>query len=270
MAWYDGIEGIDDATTAFIKTQGLDAIEAPQAAAKAVAALYNAQQKLGADPNQLLRVPTDANDAAGWGVVHARLGVPKDAAAYDLSSVKRADGSAPPQAFVDHVRATAFANKMTPAQAIAFASAQIGFEDKGAADTLQRRTVANQIAVDELKRVHGDNYPVFEFKARRAAEKMGISNATFDAVGNAHPEGVAGFLTEMYNFGQKMSESDLLGGKGNVGGTPAYTPAEATARKAALFADEAFRARFVSGDTAAVGEMRALDRIRVAGWQAAR
>lgn len=259
--WYEGVEGLDDTTTGFIKAQGLDALDAPQAAAKAIVALYGATQKLGGDPNQLLRLPTDPNDAAGWGAVHERLGVPKEASAYDFSSVKRADGSPAAPAFIEHVRTAAFANKMTPAQAVAFANAQLGYEAKGASDDVQRRTVTNQLAVDELKSIHGENYPVFEFKARRAGEAMGISKATFDLIGNAHEKGLAGFLTEMYNFGQKMSESDLLGNKQNPGGTPAYTPQEAAARKETLSNDPVFRARFTAGETEAISEMQALSRI---------
>lgn len=266
MAWYDGVEGLDDATTGFIKAQGLDALEAPAAAAKAVVALYNAQSKLGAPAAELVHLPSDMA-APGWATVHERLGVPKDAAAYDFSAVKRADGSAVPPAFVEHVRATAFANKMTGAQAVAFANAQLGFEAKGASDTLQQKTVANQTAVDELKRIHGDNYPVFEFKAKRAAEAMGVPAGMFDQI--AAVVGVSDFLTRMYNFGQKMSESDLLGDKGNPGGTPAYTPQEAIARKQAQMNDPTFRQKFASGDAASIAEMGALNRI-IHNRQAAR
>lgn len=258
MAWYDGVEGLDDATTGFIKAQGLDALEAPAAAAKAIVALYGAQQKLSAPADELVRFPKDPA-APEWNTVHERLGVPKDAAAYDFSTVKRADGSAAPPEFVEHVRATAFANKMTPAQAVAFANAQLGFEAKGASDATQRKTVANQTAVDELKRIHGDNYDVFEFKAKRAAEAMGVPAGMFDQIANAI--GVGEFLTKMYNFGQKMSESDLLGNKGNPGGTPAYTPQEALARKNALYADAGFREKWAKGDASVISEMGALNRI---------
>lgn len=259
MAWYDGIEGLDDNTTGFIKAQGLDALEAPQAAAKAVVSLFQAQQKLGADPSELVRFPK-APDAPEWGAVYERLGVPKEATAYDLSGVKRQDGSAPTPEFLQHVRDTAFAGKMTNAQAVAYAQGQLGFEAKQQQAQQQQRTVANQVALDALKGTHGANYPVFEFRARKAGELLGISGDVWDAVANS--VGVEKLMNQMHNLGLKMSESELLGpGNTNPGGTPAYSPAEAQARKDQLYADTAFVERFGKGDAQALQEIRNLDRI---------
>lgn len=255
MAWYEGIEGIDESTTGFIKEAKLDALEAPQAALGAVRLALDLRSKVGDDPAKIIRLPDDGSLTP----VYDKLGVPKEAAGYDFSAVKRADGSAPDAAFIEHVRSVAFENKMTPAQAVAYAKGQIGFEGQQAKEALERRTVANQTAVDELKRIHKQNYPVFEAKARMAAERMGLSREMFDAIGNA--VGVGALMTQMYNLGLKMGETELLGGEGNPGGTPAYTPGEARAKREQLMNDQPFVQRFATGDVQAIAEIRALDRI---------
>jgi hypothetical protein len=59
----------------------------------------------GVPASQLVKLPKDAADEAGWKAVYSRLGMPAEAKDYDLSGVKRADGTDVDQALADTLRA---------------------------------------------------------------------------------------------------------------------------------------------------------------------
>lgn len=210
--------------------------------------------------DDMVRLPKDTSDPA-WATVYERLGVPKDAAGYDLSAVK---GS--PE-FIEHVRAVAVAHKMTPAQATAFATAQLAFQERQAATAAEAQRAANGAAEAELRTAWGAEYDVNKFRATKAAEQLGLDAAALDAVGRTI--GATKLMEQLRVLGSRMGEAELLrGGTTPTGGAgmPTYTQPEAIARLTSLKDDTApggWASRFAAGEAKAIEEAMHLNRIIV-------
>src|ERR1700719_2808576 len=92
--WFDtvipkGADNVPDpAMLDYIKNRGYDKVDAGTAAIKAMAAHREAEKLIGVPANELLRMPKDTADAEGWTRFNDRIGVPKEAKEYDVSTVK--------------------------------------------------------------------------------------------------------------------------------------------------------------------------------------
>src|SRR5579872_1368236 len=84
-------KGVDADLQGYITNRGLDKLDVKAAALKAIEFHRNAEAKLGAPADRLLRIPTDAADAEGWGKIHTALGKPAKPENYDFSAVTDAD-----------------------------------------------------------------------------------------------------------------------------------------------------------------------------------
>lgn len=261
MSWLEGLQ-VPDETKGFVTSQGWDKLDPAQAALAAVTIAREAQTRLGGPLDEMLRVPKDTSDAA-WNTVYERMGVPKDATAYDLSSVKRLDGSAPPPEWVENVRQIAAANKMTNAQAVAFAQGQVAFDGQQSATSAEQNRIRAEAEKVALKQAWGPEHDLKMFRATKAAELLGLSPDVLQAV--AEKVGFVKTMDQLNVLGSRMSESELLGGGAGSSGPKAYTREQAVARRAELMQSQEFGQRFVNGDERAVAEMTNLNRIIVAG-----
>lgn len=261
--WYSTY---DEPLKAHIINKGWDKVDQPTAIKNAIQSHHELEKMRGLPDDQIAVIPKTPDDPR-WGVLRDRLGVPKDAAGYDFASVKQADGSAPPETFVNTVREIAAANHLTAAQATAMATALLAVGAKDAADaaaTNQTKIAAEQTV---LRTNWGGEFEMRSVIAKRGAEALGLSKETISAI--EQNVGYAKIMEDFYNVGLKTGEAKLLGGGGG-GGPASMTRDEAIARKTALYADQGFVQRFVNAEAQAVAEMRNLDVIIVGPPPAAR
>jgi hypothetical protein len=213
---------------------------------------------IGAPPEQLIRLPKDAKDEAGWKSVHQRLGVPKEATEYDFSAVKRADGNALDPALTDAIRASAFTNNVTKDAAAAVAADVAKALDavESARSTEQAAKLAEQKA--NLHKSWGTNKDINLLTAAQGAKRLGVSAEAVVAL-----EKTLGYAEVMEMFrkiGAGTSEDTFVDGKS---GNP-KTMESAQSRLNELMTDQAWAKRLLAGDVTTKREFDALSQ-QIAG-----
>jgi len=231
-------------------------LDDPKAAfTEAVKAARAAQQFVGAPPEQLLRLPKDQTDEAGWKAIYGRLGVPEAAKDYDFSGVKFADGTAVDDAFAEAIRPALLNARVPKDRAAEVVQAVVKFMDGAEAEESAAQTAKLTEEKATLAKNWGKNEAANKFIASQAAEKLGLKP---DAV--AALEGVIGYaaIMEMFHkIGRSLGEDKYVSGEQPGGGIMSKEMAQA--RKGELMGDKAWVARHNSGDAAARREMRALN-----------
>jgi hypothetical protein len=139
--WYDGA-GAED--VGYFQNRGWDKVDAKTAAINAAKAHREAEKLIGAPAAELVRLPKDPNDAAGWAAVRSRLGVPADEKGYNFADVKHADGSA-----LTEAEAAAWAKRshsagLRPADAVAMVADAIKAGDEPARAALSRSRASSR------------------------------------------------------------------------------------------------------------------------------
>jgi len=254
--WFKGVSGVDDEIIGHLQNRGLDKKSAAEAAISEARAYREAQKLLGVPPEQLVRIPKDANDQEGWAKLHERLGVPTDLTKYDFSDVKFTDGSAVEDDFVKSLREFAGSTKLTvdAAKSVArFIVKQI--EASEAADTAEYASkLANEQTI--LKTNWGSNAAVNKVVAENAAAKLGVKPEEIAALEKG--VGYARVMEMFRNIGVRMGEDQFVNG-GQPGG--AMTVEQAKATLAQREADKDWVAKFERGDSAAKNEWNNLTRV---------
>lgn len=251
--WHSTIAGED---LGFIQNRGWDKLEAPAAAVEAIKAYRAAASRLGAPPEELVRLPKDPN-APEWADVHKRLGRPDTAAEYDFSVVKNGDKPG----LDDQMAATlrdAFHKANLPvsaaisvAQAIADHSAGVA---KAAATEAQVTADAEMARLDAM---WGPQKETNRFIAERAAQTLGISKEMVD--GLVKTIGGANTMEGLRKLGVQMGEARHITGQGDESGK-IVSAEQARERLTTLLKDEAWRQKFASNDSVARGEYDQLTR----------
>lgn len=260
-----------------VQSRGWDKLDATAAALEAVKGHVSATQMLGVPVDQLIRMPKDAADEAGWKAVWSKLGAPDKPEGYSFEGIS----------FEDESSTTAFVGKMREAAAklnvpapMAAALAKAAFEHitglVSAADA--ESAAAVQEAEAALKQNWGQNYDANKFVSDRGAqviaERMGAR------LGAKVPELVQ--LARDSGFGEVVAEMMRVVGAGYgedkivtspTGGGNAMTRDQAMARKAELMGngrmgsgDVEFQKRYQAGDAAARREILALNTL-IAGTE---
>lgn len=249
--WYDG--KADAETTGYWQNKGWKADDPVTIALEATKAAREAQKFVGVPADQLIRLPKDAKDEAGWNAVWGRLGKPKEAKEYDFSAVKRADGTAIDEAFAETIRQTAFANHVPKDAATAFAQSVVkhleGSEVSKAAELASK--VGEQKA--NLAKSWGPKAEENLLTAKQGARRLGVSPEEIAAL-----EKTVGYdkVMEMFRkIGAGTSEDSFVEGKAPGS---AKTAESAQARLNELMADPAWGARLTKGDAEAKREFNAL------------
>jgi hypothetical protein len=101
--WYEG--KLDAELIGHIENKGWKKDDPGRVAIEATKQARELQKHFGVPPDQLIKLPKDTTDEAGWRAVRERLGAPKEAKDYDLTSVKHADGKDIDTALADTLRA---------------------------------------------------------------------------------------------------------------------------------------------------------------------
>jgi len=241
--WYDG--KLDADLIGHVQNAGWKVDDPATLAAEAVKAHREARKFIGVPENQLLRLPADAKDEAGWNSVWHRLGVPKDPKEYDFSAVKRADGTVIDEAFADTIRQTAATNRIPKNAATAFAQSVVKHIE--GQETTRAAELATKLNTEkaELAKNWGPNADLNKLTAMQGAKRLGVSPEEVAAL-----ENVVGYSKVMEMFrkvGAGTSEDTFVEGKG----TTPTTSASAQARLTELQADKAWVDRLFKGDAAA-------------------
>ena len=254
--WYDKLATPE--LVGHLQTHGWDKKTPTEVAIAAAQSHYSASKLIGADPSQVLKLPKDAADEAGWKTVYERLGVPKDATGYKFDGLKFADGKPPEKDFTDWVSAQALALKMNPNQALQFAQSMIKRTDDAKTSAAADDTAKRQVEVEALRKNWGKNIDQNLFVATRAATALGVSKETVDALAKLEGVGYAKVMEMFHTIGSTMGEANFIGG-GNAPAGGIMSLEQAKTAKAGYMADTAWVQRYRDGDKTARREMEAVN-----------
>ena len=212
-----------------------------------------AEKFVGVPADQVLKLPKDASDEAGWVSVRQRLGMPAEAKDYDFTTIKRADGSAIDQTLADSLRA-AMHKAGTPKDAAPeIIKAVVKNMDDAAAATAATRANTLKAERETLTKEWGNNFEFNRLTAMQGAKRLGVDEATV-----AKLESEIGYAKVMEMFrkiGQGTSEDTFV--EAGSSGNPT-TLNGAKARISELKSDPEFTRKYLAGSKKEVDEMNAL------------
>lgn len=252
--WHQGLDG---ELIGHAQNKGWKLDDPKTAFTAAAQAHREAQSKLGIPAEQLLRLPKDLTDEAGWKSVYSRLGKPDTAKDYDLTGVKLANGADLPAALTDALRDSLYAAHTPKDRAADIAKAVAKFMDTSAAETA---TVAAGKLTEEkaaLAKNWGKNEAAFKFIASQAAQKLGITPETVAALENVI--GYKSIMEMFHKIGVSHGEDKFIAADSGNPGNGLMSREQAQARKSELMADKSWQDRYMKGDVIARKEMRSLN-----------
>jgi hypothetical protein len=264
--WYANVQGADDAFTGVLASKGWAAMKPEELAVTAVRAFRNAESVIGVPPEELLRVPKDAN--GDWSKVYQRIGKPEKMDGYDFTGVKFKDGTDPDAKFLGVVREAAWKNNLTKDAAKGVTTEVLKFlEGESEAQSAEATAKLGESKAALAKRwgVMPDqiqNSAQFAV-AKSAVAKLGWTPEIVNALESA--AGYEKVMEALRDLGSRMGEDTFI--KSPDGGsnlTGAMTAEQAQMRKSALMQDNAWITRYNNGDVEARAEMSNLNKILVA------
>jgi hypothetical protein len=225
----------------------------PQATASKMWEQYkHLESHFGVSADKLIRLPNDANDAAGWQGVHQRLGVPKDGKDYDLAAVRFADGSDLEESFTAAMRGALLKANVSKEAATDLVKAVIQyFDDADSAEKAMHTASLNDEKTRLLKE-WGPNAEMNRLTAMQAVKRLGVDPATVETLEQAM--GYSKVMEMFRKIGAGTSEDTFVGGD-NAHPT---TAANAQSRLTQLQSDKEWVKRLMSGDMATRREFEAL------------
>jgi hypothetical protein len=250
--WY---EGASPELIGHIQTKGWHDKPANEAALAAITAHREAEKFIGAPADKIIKLPTDANDEAGWKDVFKRLGAPADPKEYDFSTVKNGE-AALDQGTQDFLRGQADALHLSKDAAIKFAEAYIKHGNDGNIATAAERTAKLAEEHKVLDTSWGANKETNLFIARKGAEKLGLTPEHVNEL-----EGVVGYakiMEALRQVGELAGEAKFIGSGTGPGGSGNLTREQAVARIAELKGDANFAKRYFDGGAPERREMDSL------------
>lgn len=237
-------EGADAGLTGYIQNRGWDKLDPKAAALAASRAHHEAEKLIGAPPDQMLRIPKDANDTEGWGKVYSKLGVPADATQYKFDGLKFANGEEVDADFSASVAKIATEQHLTLDQAkgvAKFIVSQIDAAEADEAATYQSKLDAEK---NTLKTNWGSNATANMIVAQNAAAKLGVSAEELSALEKTI--GYARVMEMFRNVGSRIGEDSFIRDSGGGGNNP-VTKEAAQARLNMLEHDADWQERFNKG-----------------------
>jgi hypothetical protein len=249
--WYEG--KVDPSMIGYLQNKGWDKLDAGSAAAAAAKAHFEAQKLLGGPADQLIRLPKDAKDVAGWNALHQRLGKPSDPKQYDFTDVKFADGTAIDETYADVIRKAAWENNITQDAATGFAQAMVAHGEQ----TMNNQALeANTRKEEQIANIHkswGPNFNQNNLTAMEGANRVGISQEDYNKAADAIGWDKMAQLFLKIGLGTREDTFH----EGNRVTTP--TVEAAVARRNELMQDKDWVRRVSRGDSEAIAEKRRLD-----------
>lgn len=256
--WFDGITG--DAL-GYITNRGLDKKSANEALLTTIEAHRNAESKLGAPADQLVRLPKDINDTAARDAILAKLGRAAPAKPEDYAPVLK-DIKGIDDDFRAWAAPAAHKLGLSGEQAAGFI-AELAAKTAAFEEEQQKQIAANNtVQENELKKNWGARFEVNKFVAQKAFESLGFTTEMVAAM-----QSQVGFKQVMETFlklGEKIGEDKFVNvPNGASGAGQRYTQEGAQARLKDLRNDEGWGKKLISGDLATLQEFNDLSKLAV-------
>ena len=251
-AWYEGKASPE--MLGFWQNKNYNATDPATVAIEATKAAMQAQAFVGIPADQLIKLPKDATDEAGWKGVYSRLGVPTEAKDYDLSTIKAADGKDLDPAFADAMRAALHRGSVSKDRASEVVKQVVKFFSDRESSRSAETTAARAAERAQLLKDWGNNAEFNRLTAMQGAKRLGVTEEDV-----ARFENTLGYNRTMEIFrkiGAGTAEDTFVEGKQ---GGPVTTANGAAARKAELMADKAWADRYLAGGSAEKNEMAAIN-----------
>ena len=250
--WY---ATLDEGTRGYIQNNGLtdkDPVAAFAAAAKSHQELF---QHFGAPPERLITLPADQNPDA-WKPIWQKLGVPAEAAGYDMSTVKI--GDKPLDAgLVAAAQQAALAANVPASGALKMTEAFAAYEAQRATTQAAEQTAALEAQRTALKNNWGQNYDANLAQAKLAFQRTGATAEQVNAI-----ESVIGYDKVMEFFrgiAGKIQEDGYVA-PGSIAGEAPKTVEAAKQAIDNLALDTEWMKRWAAGGRAEQLEMERLMR----------
>lgn len=252
--WFDGI---DAETIGHWDNKGWKKDDPKVLTTELTKAWKGLEKHFGTPADQLIKLPKDNADEAGWSSVRERLGMPKEAKDYDFSSIKRADGRDLDAALLDRLR-PALHKAGTPKDAAPeVIKAVVGHLDAEAKATADAR--AARLATDRasLQTEWGQNFEFNRVTAMQGARRAVGSDEGAAKLVESMQEAI-GYKATM-EFWRKIgsgTSEDTFHDVTKGGGVT--TRNGAVARKAELEGDAEWVSRYTKGGSKERQEMDSL------------
>jgi hypothetical protein len=253
--WYDG--KADPETIGMWQNKGWVSTDPAVVALAASKAYLEAQRFIGVPHDELVRFPKSPV-APEWQGVWDRLGVPKDASGYDLTSIKRADGQPLDAATEAALRAAAIKAHVPVSAMPEFAGEMVKYLDSTAASHEAELAATLAAERDTLQKNWGTNFEINKYVAAQGARALGLDDTTLSALEKT--AGYAKTMEALRRVGQMNGEDKYIAGTVPAG-AGVMTRDQAYARKAELMRDSAFTTRLMAGDAQAQREMLNLNMV---------
>lgn len=253
--WHGG--KVDADTLGFWSNKGYDVTDPVKLSTELTKQYREAEKFVGAPASQLLKLPKDLADEAGWTAVYQRLGAPADPKEYDFSAVKNAAGQAPDAALLDTIRATAASLRLQKDKAPDLASAVVKHLDGIAAEKAAADGAALAAEKAALAASWGTNKDLNRLTAMQGAKRLGVDPETV-----AKLDEVLGHSKVMEMFrkiGAATSEDTFI--EGRRGSDTVSTVEGAKVRLNELTTDKAWGKRLEDRDPAAIREFQNLTQL---------
>lgn len=230
-------------------------------AASAVKAHREAQKYIGVPPDQIVKLPKDQNDEAGWNAVRQRLGMPKEAKEYDLSGVKFADGTEIEAAFADTMRGALHKAGVAKDSAPEVVRAVVNFMEEADRAEQTERTAAWERTKAALETDWGPNFARNSAIAAQGAEVFGLDQKDIEALKDhpSYPKLIKSFL----KVGLMNKEPAFVDAAGRAANNGVMSREQAVARHAEMMTDGEFMKRLTNGDPKANRELEDVLRMKI-------
>lgn len=249
----------DTETLGYIQNRGLDKMTADKAAMEAIKSHREAEKFLGVPQDQLLRIPKDASDVAGWNTVHAKLGAPADAKEYDFSAVKYKDGTPLSPEETESIRTIAADLKLPKNSAALLAQKLLALGEVSRETSMAKAAGELAQEQDKLNQNWGSNKAAHMVVAENAMRALGVTDEQIENL--SKQIGYATTMEMFRNIGARTGEDKFVtNGQGGQSGV--MTKDAATYRLGQLQNDSLWFNKFQAGDVLAVKEFNDLTRIK--------
>ncbi len=225
---------------------------------------YDELRKLaGKGGENLVRVPTDPSDKAGWHKLWSRTGWPEKPDGYDFGELKLEGGDAPIS--LDDYKAWAHELGMSNTQARQIAERFIARAVSVNAESEAQKAAAREAGYKTLQKEWGTHWERNFDAARRAAEAFGLKEGDLEKLVDAW--GYQRAVNHLYTLGMRMLEHSAERGGSPLPSTGAFgmTEEQAIARIRERMADNDFVHRLEIMDPVAKKEISDLHRIAYPG-----
>ena len=263
-AWHNGI---DPAVIGYAQNKGWIDADPKVTFGKVIESYKNAESKLSAPPDKLIRMPEPNAAPADLDAFWQRFGAVKEAKDLDFSGIKNARGEAISPKLAEAIASTAITARVPKDAVLAVTTAVQKHLDGIEAEQTATVTARRDEQTATLKKNWGTNYESNMFDAKRTFTKwataagMDEAKATeaVDAISKLGGVGAATVMEMLHALGKRMSEDRWIEMPKSGNGTTLPVSAEsAKARMAELKKDAAWVSRWAAGGVVEKEEMRKL------------